>query len=137
MRTKKVRKSRQTFRSVGNPSEMPSVMVQTGHVSDMRWTSVISSVCDVGNRADGNVSDMRADNSVGDAVGIGVGNAVGNPSVNVAKSRNFFATLCEIPTGYSWSANPLVIMAQSRNMFATLCEIPTGYSPSVYPSVKR
>jgi len=54
MRTKKVRKSRQTFRSVGNPSEMSSVMVQTGHVSD-----------------------MRADNSVGDAVDIGVGNTVG------------------------------------------------------------
>ena len=71
-------------------------MVQTGHVSDMRGPSV----CDVGNRADGHVSDMRADNSIGDAVGIGVGNSVGNPSVNVAKSRNFFATLCEIPTGY-------------------------------------
>ena len=77
MRTKKVRKSRQTFRSVGNPSAMPSVMVQTGHVSDMRGPSVMPSVCDVGNvvgnRADGHVSDMRADNSVG----IGVGNAVG------------------------------------------------------------
>ena len=77
MRTKKVRKSRQTFRSVGNPSEMLSVMVQTGHVSDMRGPSVMPSVCDVGNRVDGHVSDMRADNSVGDAVGIGVGNAVG------------------------------------------------------------
>ena len=86
------------------------MMVQTGHVSDMRWPSVILSVCDVGNRADGHVSDMRADNSIGDAVGIGVGNSVGNLSVNVAKSRNFFATLCEIPT---------------------------GYSPSVYTSVKR
>jgi hypothetical protein len=83
MRTKKVRKSRQTFRSVDNV---------------------------VGNRADGHVSDMRADNPVSDSVGISVGNAVGNPSVNVAKSRNFFATLCEIPT---------------------------GYIPSVYPSVKR
>jgi hypothetical protein len=37
---------------------------------------------------------------VGDSVGVKVGNAVGNLSVNVAKSRNFFATLCEIPTGY-------------------------------------
>ena len=87
---------------------MPSVMVQTGHVSDMRWPSVILSVCSVGtavgNRADEHVSDMRADNSIGDAVGIGVGNSVGNPSVNVAKSRNFFATLCEIPTGYIPSA---------------------------------
>ena len=81
----------------------------------------------------GHVSDMRADNSVGDAVGIGVGNAVGKPSVNVAKSCNFFATLCEIPTGYSPSVN----VAKSRNFFATLCEIPTGYSPSVYTSVKR
>ena len=63
MRTKKVQKSRQTFRSVGNA---------------------------VGDGADGPVSDMRADNVVGDAVGIGVGKAVGNPSVNVAKSRNFF-----------------------------------------------
>jgi hypothetical protein len=141
MRTKKVRKSRQTFRSVGNPSEMPSVMVQTGHVSDMRGPSVMPSVCDVGNavgnRADGHVSDMRADNSVGDAVGIGIGNSVGNPSVNVAKSRNFFSTLCEIPTGYSPSVYPSVNVAKSRNCFATLCEIPTGYNPSVYTSVKR
>ena len=82
MRTKKVRKSRQTFRSVGNQSEMPS-----------------------------HVSDMRADNSVGDAVGIGVGNAVEKPSVNVAKSRNFFATLCEIPTGYI----PSVYTSGTRN----------------------
>ena len=89
MRTKKVRKSRQTFRSVGNPSEMTSVMVQTGHVSDMRGPSVCDVGNAVGNRADEHVSDMRAANSVGD------------PSVNVAKSRNFFATLCEIPTGYS------------------------------------
>jgi hypothetical protein len=37
---------------------------------------------------------------IGDSVGIRVGKAVGNPSVIVAKSRNFFATLCEIPTGY-------------------------------------
>ena len=93
-----------------DPSEMPSVMVQTGHVSDMRGPSVCDVGNVVGNCADGHVSDMRADNSVGDAVGIGVGNAVGKPSVNVAKSCNFFATLCEIPT---------------------------GYSPSVYPSVKR
>jgi len=80
---------------------------------------------------------MRADNSVGDAVGIGVGKAVGNPSVNVAKSRNFFPTLCEIPTGYIPSVYPSVNVAKSRNFFATLCEIPTGYSPSVYTSVKR
>ena len=83
MRTKKVRKSRQTFRSVGNradghvsdmraPLVMPSVFYignvvgnsADGHVSDMREPSVIPSVRDVGNavgiRADGHVSDMRA-----------------------------------------------------------------------------
>jgi len=64
----------------------------------------------VGDGADGHVSDMRAEKPVGDAVGIRVGKSVGKTSVNVAKSRNFFATLCEIPT---------------------------GYSPSVYLSVKR
>jgi hypothetical protein len=45
---------------------------------------------------------------VSDSVGIRVRNAVGNPSVNVAKSRNFFATLCEIPTGYMLSVYPSV-----------------------------
>ena len=74
---------------------------------------------------------------VGDTVGISVGKSVGKTSVNVAKSRNFFATLCEIPTGYSPSVYPSVNVAKSRNFFATLCEIPTGYSPSVYTSVKR
>jgi len=57
--------------------------------------------------------------------------------VNVAKSRNLFATLCEIPTGYSPSVYPSVNVVKFRNFFATLCEIPTGYSPSVYTSVKR
>ena len=74
MRTKKVRKSRQTFQSVGK-----SIGIRAdGHVSDMR-TSVIPSVFDVGKavgiRADGHVSDMRAlrdvRQSVGDAVDIG------------------------------------------------------------------
>jgi hypothetical protein len=37
---------------------------------------------------------------VGDSVSSRVGKAVGNSSVSVAKSRNFFAILCEIPTGY-------------------------------------
>jgi len=46
---------------------------------------------------------------VGDSIGIRVGNAVRNPSVNVAKSRNFFATLCEIPTGYI----PLVLESET------------------------
>ena len=75
MRTKKVRKSRQTFQSVGK-----SVGIRAdGHVSDMRTSSVIPSVFDVGKAigisADGHVSDMRAlrdvRQSVGDAVGIG------------------------------------------------------------------
>jgi len=65
-----------------------------------------------------------------------VSNAVGIPSMIVAQSRNFFATLCEIPTGYFLSVKPSVSVAQSRKFFSTLCEIPTGYSPSVYPSVK-
>jgi hypothetical protein len=83
MRTKKVRKSRQTFRSVGHSvgngadghvSNMrdPSVYYvenavgirADGHVSDMRGPSVMPSVFDVGNSvgnsADGHVSDMRA-----------------------------------------------------------------------------
>ena len=59
MHTKRVRKSRQTFQSVGK-----SIGIRAdGHVSDMR-TSVIPSVFDVGKavgiRADGHVSDMRA-----------------------------------------------------------------------------
>jgi hypothetical protein len=85
---------------------------------------------------------------VGDFVGSRVGKAVDNPSVSVAKSRNFFATLCEIPTGYISSVleseKPSVLRRKSvgecgkiRNFFATLCEIPTGYIPSLYPSVKR
>ena len=128
MRTKKVRKSRQTFRSVGirvdgHVSDMrdPSVMSLVyyvrisigiradGHVSDMHGPLVMSSVFNVGN-AVSNSADGHVRQPVGDSVGISVGKAVGNPSVNVAKSRNFFATLCEIPT---------------------------GYIPSVYPSVKR
>ena len=106
MRTKKVQKSRQTFRSVGN---------SVGDGADGTRVRHVRAVGDavgnaIGNRADGHVSDMRADNPVGDSVGISVGKSVGKTSVNVAKSRNFFATLCEIPT---------------------------GYIPSVYPSVKR
>jgi len=58
MRTKKVRKSRQNFRSVGDGAD--------GHVSDMRGPSVMPSVSNVGNAvgdgADGHVSDMRAEN---------------------------------------------------------------------------
>jgi hypothetical protein len=82
-----------------------------GHVSDMRGPSVMLSVLNVGNvvgdSADGHVSDMRA-TTLGDSVGISVGKSVSNPSVNVAKSRNFFATLCEIPTGYILSVYPSV-----------------------------
>jgi hypothetical protein len=48
-------------------------------------------------------------------------------SVIMAKYCNFFATLCEIPTG----TRPSVIVAKCRNCFATLCEITTGISSSV------
>jgi hypothetical protein len=131
MRTKKVRKSRQTFRSVGTSVRNSVNNGADGHVSDMRDPSVMPSVCDVGNSigngADWHVSDMRDPSailsvfvqtdtcqtcvwqSVGDAVGFDVGKAVGNPSVNVAKSRNFFATLCEIPMGYIPLVYPSVI----------------------------
>jgi hypothetical protein len=75
MRTKKVRKSRQTFRSVGNAVGKGA----DGHVSDMRDLSVMSSVFYVGNAvgngADGHVSDMR-DPSVMPSV-TDVGNTVG------------------------------------------------------------
>jgi len=46
-----------------------------------------------------------------------VGNVVGISSVIVAQSRNFFATLCEIPTGYGPSVKLSVSVAQSRNFF--------------------
>ena len=53
------------------------------------------------------------------------------PSVIVEKYRNFFASLCEIPTGTRPSVYPSVIVAKCRICFATLCEIPTGISLSV------
>jgi len=53
------------------------------------------------------------------------------PSVIVEKYHNFFATLCEIPTGTRPSVYPSVIVVKCRNCFATLCEIPTGKIPSV------
>jgi hypothetical protein len=53
----------------------------------------------VGDSADGTCQTCVRQ-PVGDSVGISVGKSVGNPSVNMAKSRNFFATLCEIPMGY-------------------------------------
>jgi len=58
------------------------------------------------------------------------------PSVIVAKCHNFCATLCEIPTGICLSVYPSVIVAKGRNFFVTLREIPTGICPLVYPSVK-
>jgi len=58
-----------------------------------------------------------------------------NPSVIVAKCCNFFVTLCEIPTGRIPSIYPLVIVAKCCNFFVTLCEIPTGRIPSIYPLV--
>jgi len=61
----------------------------------MRDPSVMLSVYAVGNavgiRVDRHVSDIRA---------ITRRQSVRNPSVNVAKSCNFFATFCEIQTGY-------------------------------------
>jgi hypothetical protein len=76
-----------------------------GHVSNMHGPSVMPSVI-----VQTDTCQRCVRQPVGDSVGISVGNAVGNPSVNVAKSCNFFATLCEIPT---------------------------GYIPLIYPSVKR
>ena len=65
MRTKKVQKSRQPFRSVGHSVGNVVGAGADGHVSDMRGPSVMPSVCDVGNavvnRVDKHVSDMRAD----------------------------------------------------------------------------
>jgi hypothetical protein len=55
MRTKKVRKSRQTFRSVGNSVGNGA----DGHVSDMRDPSIFYVGNSVGNGADEHVSDMR------------------------------------------------------------------------------
>jgi len=105
MRTKKIKNPAKLF-YVGNAVGIRA----DGHVSDMRGPLVMPSVYYVRNAvgisADGHVSDMRGPSimpsvlNVGNAVGISVGISVGNPSVNVAKSRNFFATLCEIPTGY-------------------------------------
>jgi hypothetical protein len=94
------------------PSVMPSVyyvrnvvgISADGHMSDMRGPSVMPSVYYVGN-----------------AVGISVGISVGNPSVNVVKSRNFFATLCEIPTGYIPSVNPSVKRWKSRRQSVGEC----------------
>ena len=69
MQTKRVRKSRQTFQSVGIRAD--------GHVSDMRTSSVIPSVFDVGKAigisADGHVSDMRAPRDVRKSVSDSVG----------------------------------------------------------------
>jgi hypothetical protein len=84
----------------------------------MRCPSVMPSVFNVGNsigiRADRHVACMCGPSvlpsvymqmdtcqaCVRQPVGSRVGNVVDNPSVIVEKSRNFFATLCEIPTGY-------------------------------------
>jgi hypothetical protein len=63
MRTKKVQKSRQTFRSVGHSVRNVVGIRADEHVSDMREPSVIPSVYSVGNavgiRADEHVADMR------------------------------------------------------------------------------
>jgi hypothetical protein len=84
MRTKKIKNPAKLFDPSALPSEMSSVFVQT----DTCQTCVRQ--------------------PVGDSIGMSVGKSVGNPLVNVAKSRNFFATLCEIPMGYISSVYPLV-----------------------------
>jgi len=125
MRTKKVWKSRQTFRSVGNHAD--------GHVSDMREPSVMPSVfyvgTFVGNSADGHVSDMREPSVF--YVETFVGNSADE---HVSDMR---ATIRRWFRRYETSGKPSVNVAKSRKFFATLCEILTGYIPSVYPSVKR
>ena len=79
MRTKKVRKSRQTFQSVGKSVENFVGNRADRHVSDMCAPSVMPSVfyvgTSVGNSADGHVSDMY-EPSVSPSVR-DVGNAVG------------------------------------------------------------
>jgi hypothetical protein len=122
MRTKKVWKSHQTFQSVSQSVGNAVGICADGQVSDMREPSVISSVYSVENavgiRADGHVADMRDPSvfvqtdtcqtcvrqPVDDSIGIKVENTVGNPSeIRRWMWQNpvfFFATLCEIPTGY-------------------------------------
>jgi len=100
MRTKKVRKSRQTFRSVSHSVGNAVGICADGQVSDMREPSVIPSVYSIGNvvgiRADGHVADMHDPSvmpsvfvqtdtcqtcvrqPVGDSIGIRVENTVGN-----------------------------------------------------------
>jgi hypothetical protein len=63
MHTKKVRKSRQTFRSVGHSIGNAVGIRADGHVSDMCEPSVYSISNAIGIRADGHVADMR-DSSV-------------------------------------------------------------------------
>ena len=58
MRTKKVRKSRQTFRAVGKSVGNAVGTGADGHVSDMRDPSVFFVGNAVRNGADGHVSDM-------------------------------------------------------------------------------
>ena len=68
MRTKKVRKSRQTFRSVGNSVGICA----DGHMSDMcalrdvrKFVGKAVGIC-----ADGHVSDMRALRDVRKSIGV-------------------------------------------------------------------
>jgi hypothetical protein len=146
MRTKKIKNPAKLFGPSAMPSTIPVGIRADGHVSSMRGPSVLNVGNSVGIRADGHLSGMRgplvmpsvvnignsvgirADRhvsgmrgpsvfNVGNSVGIRIGKAVGNPSVSVAKSRNFFATLCEIPTGYMPSVleseKPSVILRKS------------------------
>ena len=79
-----------------NPARLfnPSVRLHDGHVSNMRALRVVGIP------------------SVSPSV-IYVGTPSEISSMMVAHSRNFFSTLCEIPTGYI----PSVIMAHSGNFF--------------------
>ena len=100
MRTEKVRKSRQTFRSV----EKSVGICADGHASDMRALrdvrnpSVIPSVI---------VAQSRKCFSTLCEIPTGYKPSV-TLSVIVAHSRNLFSTLCEIPTGYIPSVYPSV-----------------------------
>jgi hypothetical protein len=136
MRTKKVRKSHQTFQSVGIradgrvsdmrtssviPSAKPSVFVQT----DTCQTCVRFGICD-------NLSVMPSVLDVGKAVGIQANRHV-----------SYMRALRDVRQSVSDTVG--IVRRKSRrwmwhnpvNCFATLCEISTGYSPSVYPSVNR
>jgi len=81
--------------SVGNAVGNSVGMSADKHVACMRGPSVIPSVY-----VQTDTCQACVRQTVGNSVGSHIEISIGNPSVSVAKSRNFFATLCEIPTGY-------------------------------------